>query len=96
MHDILAERGVAEERMILEDKAETTEENFANVSKIVDPAAPIVLISSDYHMDRASQTAGKAGFSNILRMPAQSVLTEYGANVMWEVVLELNDLIKSK
>jgi uncharacterized SAM-binding protein YcdF (DUF218 family) len=96
MHDILAERGVAEERMILEDKAETTEENFANVAKIVDPAAPIVLISSDYHMDRASQTAGKAGFSNILRMPAQSVLTEYGANVMWEVVLELNDLIKSK
>ena len=96
MRDILAERGVAEERMILEDKAETTEENFANVAKIVDPAAPIVLISSDYHMDRASQTAGKAGFSNILRMPAQSVLTEYGANVMWEVVLELNDLIKSK
>lgn len=96
MHDILAERGVAEERMILEDKAETTEENFANVAKIVDPAAPIVLISSDYHMDRASQKAGKAGFSNILRMPAQSVLIEYGANVMWEVVLELNDLISSK
>ncbi len=96
MHDILAERGVAEDRMILEDKAETTEENFANVAKIVDPAAPIVLISSDYHMDRASQTAGKAGFSNILRMPARSALIEYGANVMWEVVLELNDLIKSK
>ena len=66
------------------------------MAKIVDPAAPIVLISSDYHMDRASQKAGKAGFSNILRMPAQSVLIEYGANVMWEVVLELNDLISSK
>ena len=96
MRDILAERGVAEDRMILEDKAESTEENFANVAKIVDPAAPIVLISSDYHMDRAIRTAGKAGFSDILRMPAQSALIEYGANVMWEVVLELNELISSK
>jgi len=96
MQDILKERGVTEGRMTLEDKAESTKENFANVAQMVDPARPIVLISSNYHMDRATQTAEKAGFSEVLRMPAPSVLIEYGANVIWEVVLELNELISSQ
>ena len=37
------------------------------MAQMVDPARPIVLISSNYHMDRATQTAEKAGFSEVLR-----------------------------
>ena len=92
MREILAERGVAEEKMILEDKAEDTKENFRNTANLIDPEEPDILISSNYHMDRAVQTAKKAGFSNILRMPAPSSVIHYGANIMWEVVLELNEL----
>ena len=92
MYDILAERGVPEDRMIQEDQAETTKENFRNTAQLVDPAQPVVLISSDYHMDRAVQTAKNAGFSNIMRLPAPSSFLSYGANVMYEVVLELNEL----
>lgn len=92
MHDILAERGVAEDSMILEDQASTTKDNFRNTVQIIDPGQPIVLISSNYHMDRAVQTANKAGFSNVLRLPAPSSFFSYGANVMYEIVLELNEL----
>ena len=53
---------------------------------------PVVLISSNYHMDRAAQTAKSAGFSNGLRLPAPSSFLSFGANVMSEVVLELNEL----
>ena len=92
MRDILAERGVADERMILEDQAEGTKENFRNTALIIDPGKPVVLISSNYHMDRAVQTAESAGFTDILRLPAPSSFLHYGANIMYEVILELNEL----
>ena len=92
MRDILAERGVAEDRMILEDEAKSTKDNFKNTAQMIDPAQPVVLISSNYHMDRAVQTAKSAGFSHVLRLPAPSSIFSYGANVMNEVVLELNEL----
>ena len=92
MRDILAERGVAEDRMILEDQAESTKDNFRNTAQIIDPAKPVALISSNYHMDRAVQTAKSAGFSDIRRLPAPSSVLSYGANVLYEVVLELNEL----
>ena len=92
MHEILTGLGISESRLILEDQAKTTKDNFRNVAKMIDPQEPVVLISSNYHMDRAVQTAKKAGFSNILRLPAPSSFISYGANVLSEVVLELNEL----
>ena len=92
MRDILSERGVAEERLMLEDKAKSTKDNFRNTAQFIDPAGPVVLISSDYHMDRAVRTAKGAGFSNILRLPARSSLLHFGANVLYEAILELNEL----
>ena len=93
MRDILLERGIKEDRMRLEDRAETTKENFSNTVRLVNPDDPVVLISSNYHMDRAVLTARSAGFSQILRLPAPSSPVFFGANVMWEAVLELNDLV---
>ena len=93
MRDILAERGVKEDRMRLEDRAETTKDNFRNTARMICPDDPVVLISSNYHMDRAVRTARGAGFSRILRLPAPSSLITFGANVMWEVILELNELL---
>ena len=92
MREILAERGVGDDRMILEDQAKSTKDNFRNTAQIIDPGEPVVLISSNYHMDRAVQTAKAAGFTNVLRLPARSSMLSYGANVMSEVVLELNEL----
>lgn len=94
MHDILISEGVSEENLYLEDQAATTEENFANTVQMIDPEEPVVLISSNYHMGRAVKIAGKAGFKNIMRLPAPSGFLTYGSNMMWEVVLEINSLVK--
>lgn len=96
MRNILADRGVADERMILEDQAGSTKDNFRNTAQIINPAEPIVLISSDYHMDRAVQTAKAAGFADVLRLPAPSSFLSWGANIMSEVVLELNEFTLKK
>ncbi len=92
MRDLLAEQGVPPEKMILEDQAETTKENFRNVVRMADPGEPVVLITSDYHMDRAAKTAADAGFTRVTRLPAKSSAVYFGANVMWETILELNEL----
>ncbi len=92
MRNILMSRGVPEEKMILEDLAETTKANFRNTALLLRPDEPVVLISSNYHMDRAVHTAKRAGFTNVLRLPAPSSFLFFGANVMWEAVLELNEL----
>ncbi len=92
MRDILIDRGLTEDQMILEDQAASTKDNFRNTAQIIDPDRPVVLISSNYHMDRAVQTAKRSGFSDIMRLPAPSSFLSYGANVMSEVVLELNEL----
>ena len=91
MRDLLIERGVPEDRLRLEDKAATTKENFANTAGMLSEDEPVVLITSGYHMDRAVQTAKEAGFTDILRLPARSGLLSYGANMMWEVILDLKE-----
>ena len=94
MRDLLTERGVPENRLILEDRAETTKENFRNISGIVSKDGPVVMISSDYHMNRAVRNAGEEGFTQVMRLPAPSGFLAYGANMLSEVVLDLNDLAK--
>ncbi len=92
MRDLLIQRGLPETKLILEDRAETTKENFRNTAKMIDPGSPVILISSNYHMDRAVRTAESVGFTQILRRPASSSALFFGANVMWEMMLELNEI----
>lgn len=92
MQALLVERGLPAEKLLLEDKAETTKENFTDVAAMIDPSSPVVIITSNYHMDRATATAKQAGFTNVSGLPAHSDPLCFGANMLWEVMLELNDL----
>ena len=94
MRELLVERGVSEKQMILEDQAETTKDNFANAAKLVDPSLPIVLITSNYHVDRAVTTAKKAGFKKVMRLPAPADFLTFGSNMLWEVILDVNEMTK--
>ncbi len=92
MRDLLTERGISESRLLLEDQARTTKENFKNTVKMLPADEPVVLITSNYHMARAVKTAKNAGFTSVMRFPSPSGILTYGANMMWEVVHDLNDL----
>ena len=95
MQTLLIQRGVSSDSMLLEEQSSTTRENFVNTAKLLDVAGPVVLITSNYHMDRAVMMSKEAGFSNCMRLPAPSDPLQYGANVMWEVILEINEMISS-
>ena len=96
MHDLLLERGIPENRIRLEDQSSDTRENFRNAARFLEPSQPVVLITSNYHMDRAVRIAQGVGFKNCLRLPAPSSFLAYGSNVMSEIVLNVNDLIRKR
>ncbi len=68
----LVQKGISEERLILEDKSKTTKENFINAKTIIDSLkgvkpSEIAFLSSEFHLLRASVIGRKAG------LPASSV-----------------------
>ena len=94
MRDLLAEMGFAQDRLLLEEQATDTRENFRNAARMIDPSAPVTLITSGYHMNRAVEMAEDAGFSDVRRLPAPSDPLRYGVNLMWEIILKLDNLMK--
>ena len=96
MQDLLTENGFPASRIVLEDQASNTMQNFLNTAELIDPSAPVMLVSSDYHMSRAMKTAQDAGFTQVIRLPAPSSPLPYGANVMWEVMMKINALTRPK
>lgn len=92
MQELLTARGIPESKMILEDKSRNTRENFANIAGFTDPSKPVVLITSDYHMDRAAGIAKRAGLQAIRKYPAPSAIKDFPANIMWEIVSEIADI----
>ena len=94
MHGLLAERGVDIGRIATEDRAVDTDENFANVARMIDPAQPVTLITSGYHMLRASAIAERAGFTSVQRLSARCDPRLLPANLAWEVVCEIDRRIK--
>ena len=92
MRDILLEKGVPESRMILEDRSETTVENFRNTAAIISKDEPVVIITSDYHMDRAVRNAREEGFTHLMRLPVSSGILAFGANMLTEIIANVHDL----
>lgn len=67
MYNLITEQGISADRLFLEDKSTSTEENIANSKKIIDDnnLSPYVAIAtSDYHEKRASMIAEKNGLSS--------------------------------
>lgn len=89
MKQLLKEKGVHDVNMMIEDHSSYTVENFRNTAAMINPHEPVVIVSSNYHMDRAVRMAEVAGFTDIMRLPAPSDALYFGANVMWEVTADI-------
>lgn len=77
MSHYLTYRGLPVERLILEDRSTSTETNLRNSRDLlaqagIDASAPMLLVSSDYHLIRAGRIARKAGFTDMQGVAAQT------------------------
>ena len=79
MKNILIEKGVSSDRIILEDKSTTTFENFEYAKTVIENHSgkniedvDVAFLSSDYHIHRASVIADHFGFNDIGKVNAPS------------------------
>ena len=72
--DHLILRGIAKERLILEDRSESTFENLKNSRTLLpDPEDQAAIITQEYHVTRSLMIARKAGYKNPAAIAAYSV-----------------------
>ena len=62
MYDYLVTKGIVSTRMRLEDTSTDTIENIQNCKSYIDTESKVVVLSSNYHVYRASKICEKAGF----------------------------------
>ena len=67
--------GIDEDRIILEDRSTSTEENLINSMQIInDPGASVGIITNSFHEYRAMLIAEYAGYENAAPVPATTLL----------------------
>lgn len=94
----LIKKGVAEERIILEDKSKTTEENFINAKAIIDGVrqgntVKTAFISSELHLHRAGRLAKEIGFE-VTSLPAESPEAKVKNYLREALILIYMDIMK--
>ena len=86
--------GVPEDKIIVEDKSTSTEENllFAKAllaEKGISPNEPMAVVTNAFHIYRATQYAGKVGFTNVRSVPASITITAVLPSYLREVLAVL-------
>ena len=85
MQKYLVELGIDEGRILLEDNSFDTLENIQNSMKLFDPENDSIgLISSNFHMFRATRIAKKAGIKNVHPIAAHDSLLYLPSNLFRE------------
>ena len=66
----LIQKGISEDRIILEDKSRSTYENLTNAKELINKEKSLedtsaVIVSADYHLCRGAYIAHKLGYDNV-------------------------------
>ena len=90
MADYLIERGVAEDKILLEDKSTSTQENFAFSIRLLEENgvgsdAPIAYVTNDFHVYRAGHYAQKAGICDARSISAPTSIGVWLACYLREI-----------
>lgn len=73
MAKYLRERGIEENRILIENTSETTAENMAFSRELIaDPSAEVGIVTNNFHVYRALKIAHKAGLEHVYGIAAHS------------------------
>lgn len=72
MADWLTEHGIASDRLILEERSTSTEENLKFSVAFLDTTKPVGILTSNFHVYRALCLAKKQGYTQAYGIPARS------------------------
>lgn len=84
MYDYLVEKGIAPERILLEDQSENTFQNLTFSARYLDPSNDSVgVVSNNFHIFRATKIAQKTGYEHV-----------YGIAAKGEPFLQCNNMMR--
>lgn len=93
MKSWLVDRGIAEERILKEDRSVNTSQNIRFSKELIgDPAATIGIVSNDFHVFRAVHIAKAQGLKGV-GIPAPSSCGMYPHYMMREAFAVVKDLL---
>lgn len=97
MRRFLAEKGVAEERILIEDASTNTEENIRNSMKLMgDGKKRVVLVSNEFHVFRARKTAERLGCTEVEGLGSRTHALTVPNSYTREVVAVLKYMLDGK
>lgn len=80
----LEEKGLEEDRILLEEKSTSTEENLRFSGQLMEEGAKIAVVSNDFHIYRAIHLARAAGFEEPQGLGARDDIRTLPANLLRE------------
>lgn len=93
MSQYLVSKGIAEERILMEDKSKNTQQNFAFSAQLLDKEnSKVVVVTNNFHVFRALQIAEKQGY-DAEGLAAGSVEFMLPNNLLREFVGVLKDFL---
>lgn len=95
MAEYLKMQGIEESRLILESESETTEENIRNSMKFLEEGASVGIVTNDFHVFRAMQTAKREGLDHADGIAAGSPAIYLPNNMLREFFAEIKFLLGS-
>lgn len=92
MKEYLINKGINEDRIIIEDKSNTTKENLINSKKIIGNDKSIGIVTNNFHMYRALLIGKKYGV-NAVGIPSKSTSYYLPNNLLREVFAYIKFII---
>ncbi len=94
MYTYLVKRGIAPERIRLEDQSTDTTENIRNSSTFFDPAEDTVgIVTNNFHLYRGMYLARKQGIKHVYGISAGALLFYLPNNMLREFFCVVRDVI---
>ena len=93
MKKYLEDEGIEEKRIIMEPDSKNTNQNITNSMKYIEPGKSVGIVTNNFHMFRALQTAKKQGLSKPRAIVAGMDNLYLPNNMLREYFAELSFLI---
>lgn len=94
MRDYLVDRGVAGERILMEDASTSTRENLDYSARLIDKESDsVVIVTNNFHVFRAMSIAKKQGYSAVQGMAASTHRGNLLNNLLREFMGVLKDFL---
>ena len=89
----LVDFGVAQTRIIMEDKSTSTNENLMYSKQLIPDGASVVIVTSRFHVYRACHLARECGYTSVSGLGAENVRWLNPTNYLRECMAVFKDVV---